>query len=244
MPVLFIPNTKGDPSNKSEALNACLRPLMAELINLFVNGVDVVYNYPSELIDNRDLPRRFKLRAMLVLFTGDHPAQCKGVVVYDCNRRQYRHPAARKTVTELRQAVLELNACTTSAARKKVSQRTGVVADSNVWKLYDLYGFNPSLDLTYDAMHVLALSMFKKYTELLKKDSERTSAGRDALIAGLAEATKKKPRFFRGRWPKDPFNRLGYFKAEEYSNFVLYCVPHILYEMGYKPGSVLYDLGG
>ncbi|KAL3686215.1 hypothetical protein R1sor_004237 [Riccia sorocarpa] len=121
--------------------------------------------------------------------------------------------------------------------------RTGIVADSNVWKLYDLYGFNPSLDLTYDAMHVLALSMFKKYTELLKKDSERTSAGCDALIAGLAEATKKKPRSFRGRWPKDPFNRLGYFKAEEYSNFVLYCVPHILYEVGYKPGSVLYDLG-
>ncbi|KAL3686596.1 hypothetical protein R1sor_009170 [Riccia sorocarpa] len=275
MPVLFIPNTKGDPSNKSEALNACLRPLMAELINLFVNGVDVVYNYPSELIDNRDLPRRFKLRAMLILFTGDHPAQCKfsgfassgysacrrckmnaslhvqhgpnsrpgGVVVYDCNRRQYRHLPVRKTVTELRQAVLELNACTTSAAQKEVSQRTGVVADSNVWKLYDLYGFNPSLDLTYDAMHVLALSMFKKYTELLKKDSERTSAGRDALIAGLVEATKKKPRSFRGRGPKDPFNRLGYFKAEEYSNFVLYCVPHILYEGGYKPGSVLYDLG-
>ncbi|KAL3696392.1 hypothetical protein R1sor_010468 [Riccia sorocarpa] len=275
MPVLFIPNTKGDPSNKSEALNECLRPLMAELINLFVNGVDVVYNYPSELIDNRDLPRRFKLCEMLVLFTGDHPAQCKfcgfassgysacrrckmnaslhvqhgpnsrpgGVVVYDCNRRQYRHPPAQKTVTELRQAVLELNACTTSAARKEVWQQTGVVAYSNVWKLYDLYGFNPSLDLTYDAMHVLALSMFKKYTELLKKDSERTSAGRDALIAGLAEATKKKPRSFRGRWPKDPFNRLGYFKAEEYSNFVLYCVPHILYEGGYKPGSVLYDLG-
>ncbi|KAL3682715.1 hypothetical protein R1sor_000737 [Riccia sorocarpa] len=253
MPVLFIPNTKGDPSNKFEALNACLRPLMAELINLFVNGVDVVYNYPSELIDNRDLPRRFKLRAMLVLFTGDLPAQCKfggfassgysacrrckmnaslhvqhgpnsrpgGVVVYDCNRRQYRHSPARKTITELRQAVLELNACKTSAARKEVSQRTSVVADSNVWKLYDLYGFNPSLDLTYEAMHVLAVSMFKKYTELLKKDSERTSAGHDALIAGLAEGTKKKPRSFRGRWPKDPFNRLGYFKAEEYSNFVI-----------------------
>ncbi|KAL3690250.1 hypothetical protein R1sor_016559 [Riccia sorocarpa] len=118
-----------------------------------------------------------------------------------------------------------------------VATRTGVVAYSNVWKLYDLYGFNPSLDLTYDAMHVLALSMFKKYTELLKKDSEQTSAGRDALIAGLAEATKKKPRSFRGRWPKDPFNRLGYFKAEEYSNFVLYCVSHILYEGGYSRGA-------
>ncbi|KAL3686569.1 hypothetical protein R1sor_009143 [Riccia sorocarpa] len=120
--------------------------------------------------------RRCKMNASLHVQHGPN-SRPGGVVVYDCNRSQYRHPPARKTVIELRQAVLELNACTTSAARKEVSQRTGVVADSNVWKLYDLYGFNPSLDLTYDAMHVLALSMFKKYTELLKKDSERTSAG-------------------------------------------------------------------
>ncbi|KAL3676720.1 hypothetical protein R1sor_026668 [Riccia sorocarpa] len=243
------------------------------LKDLFVNGVDVEYNYPSGLIGVGDLPNKFTMRAMLVLFTGDHPAQCKfggfatsgysvcrrckrksnlqhgpssrlgGVVVYDGNREQYRHPPPRKAVTELRQAVHDLNACTTSAARKELSQRTGVTGDSQVWKLHDLYGFNPSQDLTYDAMHVLALSMFKKYTELLIKDADRTPFGRDALLAGLAEVTKKKPRCFRGRWPKDPFSRLGYFKAEEHTNFVLYCVPYILYVMGYVPGMILCDLG-
>ncbi|KAL3693278.1 hypothetical protein R1sor_006929 [Riccia sorocarpa] len=273
MPVLFIPNTRGDPSSNSDALNVCLRPLIAELIDLFVNGVDVEYNYLSGLIGVGDLPNKFTMRAMLVLFTGDHPAQCKfggfatsgysacrrckmksnlqhgpssrpgGVVVYDGNREQYRHPPPRKAVTELRQAVHDLNACTTSAAHKELSQRTGVTGDSQVWKLHDLYGFNPSQDLTYDAMHVLALSMFKKYTELLIKDADRTPVGRDALLAGLAEVTKKKPRCFRGRWPKDPFSRLGYFKAEEHTNFVLYCVPHILYVMGYVPGMILCDLG-
>ncbi|KAL3683673.1 hypothetical protein R1sor_001695 [Riccia sorocarpa] len=202
MPVLFIPNTRGDPSFKSDALNVCLRPLIAELIDLFVNGVDVEYNYPSGLIGVGDLPNKFTMRAMLVLFTGDHPALCKfggfatsgysacrrckmksnlqhgpssrpgGVVVYDGNREQYRHPPPRKAVTELRQAVHDLNACTTSAARKELSQRTGVTGDSQVWKLHDLYGFNPSQDVTYDAMHVLALSMFKKYTELLIKDAD------------------------------------------------------------------------
>ncbi|KAL3697763.1 hypothetical protein R1sor_011839 [Riccia sorocarpa] len=270
MPVLFIPNTKGDPSSKSDALNACLQPFVEELIDLFINGVEVEFNYPSELIGGRDLPKRFKLRIMLVLFTGDHPAQCKfggfatsgysgcrrckmksrvcnvpnsRVVVYDSNREKYRHPPARKTVSELREAAVDLNACVTGAARKELSQRTGVTGDSQVWKLFDLYGFNPSEDLTYDAMHVLALSMFKKYTELLKKDAERTSAGRDTLLSALAEVTKKKARCLQGRWPKDPFNRLGFFKAEEYTNFILYCVPHILYEMGYEPGSILYDLG-
>ncbi|KAL3701819.1 hypothetical protein R1sor_019841 [Riccia sorocarpa] len=270
MPVLFIPNTKGDPSSKSDALNACLQPFIEELIDLFINGVEVEFNYPSELIGGRDLPKRFKLRIMLVLFTGDHPAQCKfggfatsgysgyrrckmksrvcnvpnsRVVVYDSNREQYRHPPARKTVSELREAAVDLNACVTGAARKELSQRTGVTGDFQVWKLFDLYGSNPSEDLTYDAMHVLALSMFKKYTELLKKDAERTSAGRDAQLSALAEVTKKKARCLQGRWRKDPFNRLGFFKAEEYTNFILYCVPHILYEMGYEPGSILYDLG-
>ncbi|KAL3686430.1 hypothetical protein R1sor_009004 [Riccia sorocarpa] len=273
MPVLFIPNTKGDTSSKSEALNACLCPFIAELIDLYVKGVEVEYNYPPELIGERELRKTFNLRVILVLFTGDHPAQCKfggfttsgysscrrckmvsnlhhgpnarpgGVLVYDSNRVQYRHPPERKTVAELRQAVNDLNACTTTAARKQVSQRTGVTGDSQVWKLYDLYGFDPSQDLTYDAMHVLALSMFKKYTELLKRDAERTSAGRDALVAGLAEVTRKKPKCLKGRWPKDPLSRLGYFKAEKYTNFIIYCVPHILYEIGYEQGSVLYDLG-
>ncbi|KAL3694215.1 hypothetical protein R1sor_007866 [Riccia sorocarpa] len=207
MPVLFIPNTKGDPSSKSDALNACLQPFIEELIDLFINGVEVEFNYPSELIGGRDLPKRFKLRIMLVLFTGDHPAQCKFGGF----------------------ATSGYSGC----RRCKMKSR----------KLFDLYGFNPSEDLTYDAMHVLALSMFKKYTEFLKKDAERTSAGRDALLSALAEVTKKKARCLQGRWPKDPFNRLGFFKAEEYTNFILYCVPYILYEMGYEPGSILYDLG-
>ncbi|KAL3685192.1 hypothetical protein R1sor_003214 [Riccia sorocarpa] len=203
MPVLFIPNTKADPSSKSDALNACLQHFIEELIDLFINSVEVEFNYPSELIGGRDLPKRFKLQIMLVLFTGHHPAQCKfggfatsgysgcrrckmksrvcnvpnsRVVVYDSNREQYHHPPARKIVSELREAAVDLNACVTCAVRKELSQRTGVTGDSQVWKLFDLYGFNPSEDLTYDAVHVLALSMFKKYTELLKKDAERTSA--------------------------------------------------------------------
>ncbi|KAL3686459.1 hypothetical protein R1sor_009033 [Riccia sorocarpa] len=164
-------------------LNACLQPFIEELIDLFINGVEVEFNYPSELIGGRDLPKRFTLWIMLVLFTGDHPAQCKfggfatsgysgcrrckmrsivcnvpnsRVVVYDSNREQYRHPSARKTVSELREAAVGLNACVTGAARKELSQRTGVTGDSQVWKLFDLYGFNSSEDLTYGAMHVLA----------------------------------------------------------------------------------------
>ncbi|KAL3692486.1 hypothetical protein R1sor_006137 [Riccia sorocarpa] len=215
MPVLFIPNTKGDTSSKSEALNVCLRPFIAELIDLYVKGVEVEYNYPPQLIGERELRKTFNLRVILVLFTGDHPAQCKfggfttsgysacrrckmvsnlhhgpnarpgGVLVYDSNRVQYHHPPERKTVAELRQAVNDLNACTTTAARKQVSQRTGVTRDSQVWKLYDLYGFDPSQDLTYDAMHVLALSMFKKYTELLKKET-RNEHLQDATLLSPA----------------------------------------------------------
>ncbi|KAL3689959.1 hypothetical protein R1sor_016268 [Riccia sorocarpa] len=156
---------------------------------------------------------------MLVLFTGDHPAQCKfggfatsgysgcrrckmksricnvpnsRVVVYDSNREQYRHPPARKTVSELREATVDLNACVIGAARKELSQRTGVTGDSQVWKLFDLYGFNPSEDRPRDLVSVVA-EVGKRHYEW---DHVRTARPREPgvrkLYHGMGERDRRR----------------------------------------------------
>lgn len=81
IPVLFIPSIDDDCAEKKalNCLDAFLEPLIRELEELFVDGVEVEYNYPLDLIDGIGAlsERKFQLRAILAIFTGDHPAQCK-----------------------------------------------------------------------------------------------------------------------------------------------------------------------
>ena len=81
IPILFIPPIDDDSKEKKalNSLDAFLEPLIREVEELFVDGIEVEYNYPCDLIDGTALLSypKFQLRAALVLFTGDHPAQCK-----------------------------------------------------------------------------------------------------------------------------------------------------------------------
>lgn len=81
IPVLFIPpiDDEGAKKRAVNGLDAFLEPFIRELEVLFVDGIEVEYNYPLELIqERRELTeRKYSLRAILAIFTGDHPAQCK-----------------------------------------------------------------------------------------------------------------------------------------------------------------------
>ncbi|KAL3682213.1 hypothetical protein R1sor_000235 [Riccia sorocarpa] len=78
MPVLFIPNSTDESTSQLDILDAALEPFIRECVDLFVNGIHVDYAYPTELVDaSTSLSRSFTLRCMLVMFSGDHPAQCK-----------------------------------------------------------------------------------------------------------------------------------------------------------------------
>ncbi|KAL3695268.1 hypothetical protein R1sor_009344 [Riccia sorocarpa] len=59
----------------------------------------------------------------------------------------------------------------------------------------------------------------------------------------MEEVSRKRSSTLKGRWPKDFFTRLGYFKAEECSRFVMYCLPHILYEARYDVETTIGQLG-
>ncbi|KAL3683619.1 hypothetical protein R1sor_001641 [Riccia sorocarpa] len=138
---------------------------------------------------------------------------------------------------------MEIARCESAAQRKEVTRRSGVVAKTRAWRLVKRVGLDLSRDLTFDSMHVLALCLFKKYIELLRKCAASSPQSKTALSRAMVEVTTAKPSSITGRWPKDIFNRLGYFKAEECSKFIIYCVPYILHELGYHTGSALYQLG-
>ena len=51
-----------------------------------------------------------------------------------------------------------------------------------------------------------------------------------------------RPKGLEQRWPTS-LNGLGFFKAEEYTNFVLWCLPFILEKLQIEKYSVLGSLG-
>lgn len=274
IPVLFIPpiDDEGAKKRAVNGLDAFLEPFIRELEVLFVDGIEVEYNYPVELIqERRELTeRKYSLRAILAIFTGDHPAQCKfggwnqggysgcrncktsaktnkpgpgtnAKVVYDSNRQQMRYPPPARNLDEVKMAATEWMRAATVIEKESITREHGISNKTRAWRLNDLNGFSLSADLVYDTMHILALNVFKKYVHVLVHSFQKQDWPK--FEDALAEVTRRRPKGFDGRWPKKPFERLGYFKAEEYSRFVMFCVPHILREMKIGIDSKLGQIG-
>lgn len=266
IPILFIPPCDDSDKNikKMLILDAFLEPFIRDLQLILVDGIPMHYNYPLELIDRlMTNSSGFVLRCMPMIFTGDHPAQCKfggwsqagyggcrrcklatqtdvgENVLYGGNRRQMRFPPCKRDIVHTKKGALLSSKATSMAEKKRIRIEYGVSTMTRAWRLHDLCGFCVSRDLVYDTMHVLALCMFKKFCELLQKQYEKIPDLRCKLEEALAEVTQRRPRRFDGRWPNSFFSRLGYFKAEEYTRFVIYCVPHILSELKLSSQSAL-----
>ena len=83
MPVVFIPaSSKQIIKDLDEGiLIVFLAPFMHELELAFIEGFSMNFNYPPEVINpsllNPNSNQQLKLRALLLYWTGDHPAQSK-----------------------------------------------------------------------------------------------------------------------------------------------------------------------
>ena len=79
IPVIFIPASleKLLRGMGEEVMTAFLEPLIRELESVFIEGFEVLYNFPLELIFEGLSPLSgigdSKLRTMLMYQTGDHP---------------------------------------------------------------------------------------------------------------------------------------------------------------------------
>jgi hypothetical protein len=95
---------------------------------------------------------------------------------------------------------------------------------SKLWCLYNLYGFDLSLDLVYDSMHILPFFLekicckFERWVSWVRSKIRNCIDGRD----------KKKPSYFKGWWPSHINDCLSYLKAEEYQHFMAYYLPYVL----------------
>ena len=236
--MIFIPasSEKLLKGTGEEVMIAFLEPLMRELEFVFIEGFEVLYDFLLELIFEGLSPLSgigdSKLRAMLMYWTGDHPAQTKVAgfktsrynacrchynvvekvvgtkVIYLDNRRQaYDPPPAR----EIQTIYLESQDFQFGASSNRSRRNTIITTYSKLWRLYDMYGFDLSLDLVYDSMHILPLNLFKNFVEQLMNEGRAVSVDNS-----LNELRNHHPQQLGAKWPYDCSNRLGYWRAEEY----------------------------
>jgi len=135
---------------------AFIQPFVEELESLFVNGIICRYNYPSQRISNSlSNSGTPTIRVILMLLTGDHPAQCKianlkssgksgcrrckmdstrnadGRYVYGNNVMQVQHPPARRSASELHASVRRWRTLKNDTeARTEHSMESGILGDS------------------------------------------------------------------------------------------------------------------
>ncbi|MCO5605605.1 hypothetical protein L7F22_059788 [Adiantum nelumboides] len=271
LPVIFIPfSCKKIIGSSSKLFHVFLRPLLQELESLFINGIEIHYNYPINSISglcNSSSSQTFNARAILMMVTGDHPAQCKigcfkeggqafcrrckaearqetegsGRYIYDQNRFQFKYPPNKRNVEESTLAIAKYEKTLFEGERESILKDSGLSGISSLWRLYDLYGFDPHIDLVFDCMHILSLNMFSKYIDGLMK------ALNNDVSKMVGDATHRMSKWVSssiryGRWPRFPSKYHESYKAEENQKFIQWCLPYILCEVKEIPKD-FYDLG-
>ncbi|MCO5599180.1 hypothetical protein L7F22_053280 [Adiantum nelumboides] len=153
LPVLFIPQScKKSVKNSGDVFSTCLTPLVDELEKLLLHGEDVAYEYPVEKIfDSPEAHAKLcKIRAMVMMVTGDHPVQCKigmfknggsnfsrrdkaqatlkpdGRYVYDENRYQARFPPSHRSFGEMKAALEDAKRCCTLAEKEEAWKKSAL----------------------------------------------------------------------------------------------------------------------
>ena len=194
MPVVFIPASSKQIIKDSDEgiLTIFLEPFMCELESAFIEGFSMNFNYPPEVIDpsllNPNSNQQLKLRALLLYWTGDHPAQSKvggfklsgyhacrrcflkgkyiqgHGVVYPNNRYEIQNPHEQRTIEYILQEAKDVASIASSSRSRR---ENNVTSFSKLWRLYYLYGFDLAHDLVYDTMHILPLNLFKGFVEHL-----------------------------------------------------------------------------
>ncbi len=108
---------------------------------------------------------------------------------YHDNRKHRKHPSAMRCVEDMAFALKQWQELPIGRERDEVGREAGIFGQSCLWRLYNLYVFDISHDLTYDVMHTLALCVFKKYVHMLVKYVARNGKIKD--LDGVLQTVKK-----------------------------------------------------
>ena len=151
-------------------------------------------------------------------------------------QKRYWTPCLPRTAQEDRLNGKAADRASSITERKQIGKEKGVTGETIFYRLFDLCGFDPVKDLTIDAMHAIVLNLIRTELTILLADLGRNStlqpSERDPSNGGLldkqslASAIQKvewTPELKDGRIPtfcKDG-QKLSYWKAEEFSKFIL-----------------------
>ncbi len=108
---------------------------------------------------------------------------------YHDNRKHRRHPSTIRCVEDMAFTLKQWQELPISRERDEVGCEAGISSQSCLWRLYNLYGFDISCELTYDVMQTLALWVFKKYVHMLIKYA--TGNGKIKDLDGALQIVKK-----------------------------------------------------
>ena len=156
---------------------------------------------------------------------------------YGYFQKRFWYPCLPRTASEDRINGQAADGAITVTERKRITKETGVTGESIFYRLYDLCGFDPVRDLVIDAMHAIVLNLIK--TELknhladLGSNASLPPTERDPKKGGILnrfdlQAALKKLEWTveikDGRVPTiniyPQAQKLGHWKAEEFSNFI------------------------
>jgi hypothetical protein len=135
-------------------------------------------------------------------------------VEYHDNRKHKRHPSAMQCVKDMAFTLKQWQELPICKERDEVGHEVAISGQSCLWRLYNLYGFDISCDLTYDVMHTLSLCVFKKYVHMLVKYAKGNGKIKD-LESALQIVKKLSLATLGTTWPRSTTS-LGFYKAKKY----------------------------
>jgi hypothetical protein len=236
----FVPNYL-IPNKRSDALDPFLEPLIRELEDGFVDGIQVDYKFPTANI----LPGRAIIRHLLLCWKGDHNGQCETGKFIKCGkkacrrcqleavwvqasnhyyypgfRKQGRYPNVKKNILENLETLKDIEEEERSSVKADKAKESGYTGLCIFFRLYPLYEFKYDRDLVFDEMHVVSLNVVKHHIQTLLDDKNGDFSDID-----WQEVDKRLNNFpwthehKTGRLPKAISQRFQFWKAEELSRF-------------------------
>lgn len=185
------------PKKRPISLDPFIEPLIRDIEDGFLNGIQVNYSQPVAGI----APGPTRIRHLLLCWEGDHPAQCEvgkfikcgkngcrrcrkvGTWVPHANhyyypgfRKEARFPTERKDVLDNLQLLKEIEEEERVSVKCGRAKECGYTGLSILHRLYPLYGFKYDRDMVFDEMHTIALNVVKwQVQHLLNGETEELS---------------------------------------------------------------------
>lgn len=176
---------------------------------------------------------------MLLLWTGDYPAQCEVGKFINCgifpcrrhhlrgtniagrstyyignNRYRTRFPAAPRDLEGDVPKMSQIEEEDRTTVRANLARESGYTGLSILHRLHKMYGFNVLTDTVFDMMHNIPLNVVSKHLNRYLSEEMVDKSILDKRLQAIPWTSELK----NGRLPK-PCLKIGHWKADEYRKF-------------------------